>query len=1113
MAIENLDAMAIEKNEKIIFQGDVSPEPIEADANLITTKRGRAVPREQSIDKLVDFLGIGEIRLRIDAGSLFLSLTIGGTEHSTQVQLPEAHDAAAIANLIKPFARTGGPQAGTEDLKDNSVTTDKLDQIVRNLVHEAVLVNAISQNSDSIQFVSDDGSSVSIEMDDYIRDLLTEMSDFPSSYEGHAGQFPRVKHDETGIEFANLPSRQGSSKFIDQTDTPASYSGQAGKAPVVNAGSNAMEFKDFKLTGLGDTPDQLQPNQLLKTNAAGDGVVQTNDDLLALGDTPASYSGQAGKALVVNENENATDFAAVASGDRVAALEGFESTLRGDFQLANENVRPPILNTGYKLAAEITSIPTTKITITVADRDQAASTSKTFTREELFALPAIARPDSTQLGDSNSISIEDSTLSQNYRIGRSSDNHYVFASDTVDNFTVGVTENRVSVSLPEMEKDPDNPAKLANLAGWKMALEIPAAVAGGASTFIQLGDTPASFEGHDGQYAKVKGSALEFSDLPAFILDASVADFAKPEANTKIALGDLATAIQGLISNAYQRSRFRDDVFAAFVSDEWTDAVGLAADAPFVSESASQNAFTLSTARAASYAINSRAAVLNGFHFAVRFPTKLGTDEAHLKNYRFWLNNAPDPELTLLSESLSQQAAAATNLGSDGGYTYFDIHVENVDLNAAYKVQVFDEIEWNPSFPFRPAEWALESSAAAAPAAKVISTELLQKVRQYFRLEPLSNNSVSGGNPQVQVATALPDIATVRPGDMIAVQALDTDALSFHIAEADRNVANANRNRVNVRTNARGEFNLNNSDSEAKSNYQNIVGYLDIVNTGSNIIVAVDVETLLGLESPAAPRQIYVASDKFGRGNRIEFSRLAIDGFTVLSLPGKDYRLYQANGVAGIQAGNPQDVQLDFFQAAFPSQQKYDFQPATHTAAAEWKQVGRTLDKDSAIGIKLATWPNSGALSTTGHGSSSRWISPGQPVVAGGAGAVQGTSAGAATIAENFAQQSWHTDGTMGLWLILFDGSTELGRIPLDFEPEKRPSESDKFGFLYTASSESKGMTIEQATPYKGFGCEVSYAYGTSTPMAISAFFTSIGSSAATAIAAGWSIQLYTRVV
>ena len=70
---------------------------------------------------------------------------------------------------------------------------------------------------------------------------LTGLSDFPSSYAGHARQALAVRSDESGIEFVDFPQVGvgGASTSLELSDTPSAY-GNPGQVLALNSNANAL---------------------------------------------------------------------------------------------------------------------------------------------------------------------------------------------------------------------------------------------------------------------------------------------------------------------------------------------------------------------------------------------------------------------------------------------------------------------------------------------------------------------------------------------------------------------------------------------------------------------------------------------------------------------------------------------------------------------------------------------------------------------------------------------------------------------------------------------------------------------------------------------------------
>lgn len=84
---------------------------------------------------------------------------------------------------------------------------------------------------------------------------FTQLTDGPNSYTGQAGKGIRVKAAEDGIEFVDYPDR-----FRKLLDTPADYVGQGNKMVVVNSTEDGVEFQDIPEPVIKDTRPIPLPN-------------------------------------------------------------------------------------------------------------------------------------------------------------------------------------------------------------------------------------------------------------------------------------------------------------------------------------------------------------------------------------------------------------------------------------------------------------------------------------------------------------------------------------------------------------------------------------------------------------------------------------------------------------------------------------------------------------------------------------------------------------------------------------------------------------------------------------------------------------------------------------
>ena len=104
---------------------------------------------------------------------------------------------------------------------------------------------------------------------------FTNLTDTPANYTGGSAKFVRVKSDESGLEFSDVPLSSGYSNFIDLLDTPSSYAGKSGKVLVVSNTEDGIEFSNITSSG-GLTiwyPDAPPDNPHIKSDEFNDGIL------------------------------------------------------------------------------------------------------------------------------------------------------------------------------------------------------------------------------------------------------------------------------------------------------------------------------------------------------------------------------------------------------------------------------------------------------------------------------------------------------------------------------------------------------------------------------------------------------------------------------------------------------------------------------------------------------------------------------------------------------------------------------------------------------------------------------------------------------------------------
>lgn len=187
---------------------------------------------------------------------------------------------------------------------------------------------------------------------------LAALEDGGGDYSGHAGDFLRVRADESGIEYTsaglfdlhnvdgggvgpgvghdsyfkwdgyNAEAIFGPLWLTDAADFPDDYTGQGGKLLAVNTAANAVEFIDVpavpsSFTDLDDTPNSYpfgSGGKLLAVKATLNGLEFVDapgggaSTFTGLTDTPSSYSGQANKVVKVNGSGTGLVFANESGG-------------------------------------------------------------------------------------------------------------------------------------------------------------------------------------------------------------------------------------------------------------------------------------------------------------------------------------------------------------------------------------------------------------------------------------------------------------------------------------------------------------------------------------------------------------------------------------------------------------------------------------------------------------------------------------------------------------------------------------------------------------------------------------------------------------------------------
>lgn len=141
---------------------------------------------------------------------------------------------------------------------------------------------------------------------------LLDLADTPNAYTGAAGQFLRVNGAGDAVAFA-------SASFLDLVDVPASYAGAADFAVVVNSAGDGLAFVSSSMF-TGPTGPQGPQGPAGPAGAQGpagpagaDGA-DAPDTFTGLTDTPAAYTGEAGKVVKVKADESGLEFGTAGGG-------------------------------------------------------------------------------------------------------------------------------------------------------------------------------------------------------------------------------------------------------------------------------------------------------------------------------------------------------------------------------------------------------------------------------------------------------------------------------------------------------------------------------------------------------------------------------------------------------------------------------------------------------------------------------------------------------------------------------------------------------------------------------------------------------------------------------
>lgn len=353
-----------------------------------------------------------------------------------------------------------------------------------------------------------------------ITDFLS-LPDTPTSYTGAGGLFLKVKATEDGIEFAS-GGGAGTDEFVkvSASDTSAGYLGSK-----LVAGSN------ITLTTL-----NAGGNEQLEISATGGGGAT---DFLSLSDTPTSYVGSGGLVVKVKATEDGLEF--LPEADELVKVSSSDTTsgYLGAKLQAGAKISITTQNAG---ANESLLIETSAAEI----NDALTSTTETWSSSKISSELG-AKADkvsgatsgnfasldaSGNLQDSGFSSSSFAPATHSHALGDLSDvaltspasgDHLVFngtswvnqASSATDTFKTKVSASDTTEDFLGAKIVAGTGISITTLnAGANEQLEV-SATGSGASTFLGLTDTPASYTGFGGYQVKVKATEDGLEFVPA----------------------------------------------------------------------------------------------------------------------------------------------------------------------------------------------------------------------------------------------------------------------------------------------------------------------------------------------------------------------------------------------------------------------------------------------------------------------------------------------------------------------------------------------------------------------------------------------------------------------
>jgi hypothetical protein len=385
-----------------------------------------------------------------------------------------------------------------------------------------------------------------------------ELTDTPATYSGQAGKQVIVNSAEDGLIFVDIASDLiGASTFLELTDTPSVY-GTQGQYVVINSTADGLVFVDLPSDQVGPTSwidlnDTVSfigtPGQHVVVNSAG--ILSFADlasDLvgastfLELTDTPGTYSGQAGKHVIVNSAEDGLIFVDLPS-DQIGAvswvdLNDTDSALGTQGQYVVVDSTGTFLtftdlpsfttsgHTGTETVVTDWTISGTDIILKRAGVDMVDGLVKSWALlSDIVIQGSTCSCPSDQVGASTFLELTD-TPSAYGTAGQ-----YVIINSTADGLIfTDLPSDQIGAStwvqLNDTVSAIGNPGQhvVVNSAGILSFADLASDLVG-ASTFLQLTDTPGTY-GTQGQYVVINSTAdgLIFTDLPSATVYSTTVD-------------------------------------------------------------------------------------------------------------------------------------------------------------------------------------------------------------------------------------------------------------------------------------------------------------------------------------------------------------------------------------------------------------------------------------------------------------------------------------------------------------------------------------------------------------------------------------------------------------